>query len=63
MAYIANSTPFKIADTATFDTAKEAIDYTFVITGKLSKPRDYYKKLIEENGGKVVFKRNLLCED
>ena len=27
MAYIANSTPFKIADTATFDTAKEAIDY------------------------------------
>ena len=62
MAYIANSTPFKIADTATFDTAKEAIDYTFVITGKLSKLRDYYKKLIEENGVKVVFKRNLLCE-
>lgn len=42
--------------------------YTFVITGKLSKPRDYYKKLIEEKGGKVtgsVSKNTdyLLCED
>jgi DNA ligase (NAD+) len=26
---------------------------TFVITGTLSKPRDEFKKLIEENGGKV----------
>lgn len=26
---------------------------TFVITGTLSQPRDYFKKLIEDNGGKV----------
>ena len=26
---------------------------TFVITGTLSKPRDYFKSLIEENGGHV----------
>ena len=26
---------------------------TFVITGTLSKPREYYKKLIEDGGGKV----------
>ncbi|APJ38162.1 BRCT domain-containing protein [Mycoplasmopsis pullorum] len=26
---------------------------TFVITGTLSKPRDYFKDLIEQNGGKV----------
>jgi DNA ligase (NAD+) len=29
-------------------------DKTFVITGTLSKPRDYFKKLIETAGGKVV---------
>jgi DNA ligase (NAD+) len=28
-------------------------DQTFVITGTLSQSRDYYKNLIEENGGKV----------
>ncbi|MCH7691526.1 MAG: NAD-dependent DNA ligase LigA, partial [candidate division Zixibacteria bacterium] len=27
---------------------------TFVITGTLSKPRPYFKKLIEDNGGKVT---------
>lgn len=28
--------------------------FTFVITGTLSQPRDYFKDLIESNGGKVV---------
>jgi len=42
--------------------------YTFVITGKLSNPRDYYKELIESKGSKVVgsVSKNtdyLLCED
>ena len=42
--------------------------YTFVITGKLSKPRDYYKEYIESRGSKVagsVSKNTdyLLCED
>ena len=42
--------------------------YSFVITGKLSKPRDYYKKLIENKGSKVVGSVSkstdyLLCED
>ncbi|WP_027063598.1 NAD-dependent DNA ligase LigA [Mesoplasma seiffertii] len=27
---------------------------TFVITGTLSQPRDYFKNLVEQNGGKVV---------
>lgn len=42
--------------------------FTFVITGKLSKPRDYYKEYIESKGSKVVgsVSKNtnyLLCED
>jgi DNA ligase (NAD+) len=28
-------------------------DHTFVITGTLSMPRDYFKTMIEDNGGKV----------
>jgi DNA ligase (NAD+) len=41
---------------------------TFVITGTLSKPRDYYKKLIENAGGKVASSVSrktdyLLCGD
>jgi len=27
---------------------------TFVVTGTLSKPRDHFKKLIADNGGKVI---------
>jgi len=30
------------------------VDKTFVVTGTLSLPRDYFKKLIESNGGKVL---------
>ena len=42
--------------------------FIFVITGKLSKPRDYYKDYIESKGSKVVgsVSQNtdyLLCED
>jgi DNA ligase (NAD+) len=37
------------------DKKKTALtDKTFVITGTLSKPRGYYKKLIEDAGGKVT---------
>lgn len=42
--------------------------FTFVITGKLSKPRDYYKEYIESKGSKIVGSVSkstnyLLCED
>ena len=33
--------------------AGKLLGQTFVITGTLSKPRPYFKKLIEDNGGKV----------
>ncbi|MCH9025480.1 MAG: NAD-dependent DNA ligase LigA, partial [candidate division Zixibacteria bacterium] len=34
--------------------AGKLLGRTFVITGTLSKPRPYFKKLIEDNGGKVT---------
>ena len=34
--------------------AGKLLGQTFVITGTLSKPRPYFKKLIEDNGGKVT---------
>jgi len=34
--------------------AGSLLDKTFVITGTLSKPRPYFKKIIEDNGGKVT---------